>query len=162
VARPAHPDWDSMWEAHDLDEDAGLVDVGADHEVARVGGTVWLTGPYPRQAVMGLLVWSWRTVSITTILDGLAQSRVRIDAFQEPHRLVHEILRYQASIGRARRVGRGRYAVGTVAPGTAKMWRRRVRYRSWPWAVWDRRDLLGAQLASYRNAPRDPRWWSGR
>ena len=151
-----------MWAAHEVDEEAGLVDLGADREMTRVGGTVWLTGCYPRQAVMGVLVRSRFTDSITEVLEALARKRVRIDAFQEPHRLVHEILRYQASLGRVRRIGRGRYVVDTVAPGTAKMWRRRLRYRSWPWGVWDRRDILDAQLASYPNAPRDPRWWPGR
>lgn len=128
-----NPDFEALWEEDGVEE---RVHWGWPRETRRDGGTVWLTGRYIREACMAVLLSTARPVSIGEVIDALARRRVRVGGGQEPHKAVSDALRYQVSIGRVVRVGRGCYAVVHVPPGIAKRVRRRLRQRSWPWAIW--------------------------
>lgn len=126
------PRWEGVIEPERPEDDV-LGGTGCD-EVRR-GGTVWLVGRHVREGALGVLVGAGRPLSIDEILARLHARGVRVAGDQR--KALSDAMRYQARKGRVRRAGRGSYVLVGL-PRTSE-WRtmRRLRLRSWPWAVWE-------------------------
>ena len=83
-----------------------------------------LRGRDLRHAFLVVLARS-RPLTITELLAVLTDAGFSV-AGEDPHKVLSDRLRYEQKRGRIRRVSRGRYAIGKVAPTTA--WRMRMRW----------------------------------
>jgi hypothetical protein len=83
-----------------------------------------LRGRDLRHACLVVLARS-RPLTITELLAVLTDAGFAV-AGDDPHKVLSDRLRYELRRGRVRRVSRGRYGIGRVAPTTA--WRMRQRW----------------------------------
>lgn len=126
--------WDGLW-APDRPEDD--VVLGDRRDRPRRTGTVWVTGGYTREAVLGALLESGHPMSAGEILDVMYRRRIRVGQVADPRKAVSDVLRYQLGKNRVRRVGFGRYVAARIPRSTDYRMRRRFVDRSWPWAFWE-------------------------
>ena len=128
---------DPRWEAL-IDPDRPEADVLCDGtEVQRDGGIVWVVGRHIREAVLGIMLFAGRPMSAGQILAAMEARRVRIGGVAEPRKAVSDVLRYQLRLRRVRRVAYGVYGIRSLPRTTAWRVSNRLRFRSWPWAVWE-------------------------
>lgn len=121
-----------------MDPDRPEADVLCDGtEVWREGGIVWVVGRHIREAVLGIMLAEGRPMSAGQILAAMEAHRVRIGGVAEPRKAVSDVLRYQLRLRRVRRVAYGVYEIRTLPRTTAWRVSNRLRFRSWPWAVWE-------------------------
>jgi hypothetical protein len=92
-----------------------------------------------RRAVLGLLLRAGEPLTVTDIVDRLASQGVTTGPWlaRSPAEVIHDLLRYQASRGRVRKVARATFVV--VPDGFS----RSMRWRCLHW-----QELRAARLAS--------------
>jgi hypothetical protein len=94
-----------------------------------------LRGRDLRHACLVVLARS-RPLTLTELLAVLTEAGFTV-AGEDPRKVLSDRLRYEERRGRVRRVSRGRYGIGRVAPTTAwrmrKRWDQSIRYVDPSW-----------------------------